>query len=132
SNASAAVVFYDQLLTQLRAVPGVREVGLVSRLPSTCDCESTTIYAEGRPFPQPGQETLAHFRVVSPEYFGTMSMRMLAGRRLEQDDNANSSSVAVVSDGMARLFWATPREAIGKRFGNGRPGQQNSWTTVRS
>jgi predicted permease len=88
------------------------------------------IYAEGQPLPQPGQETPAHFRVVSPEYLDTMSMRMSAGRRFDHEDNAESSPVAVVSEQMARVLWTTPRDAIGKRFGIGRPGPQNPWITV--
>src|SRR5438105_7794127 len=88
ANASSTVVFLDQLLARIPNVPGVRQAGLASRLPGTCDCESNMVYAEGRPLPQPGQETLAHFRVVSPDYFDTMSIHLLAGRKLDRHDDA--------------------------------------------
>jgi putative ABC transport system permease protein len=56
-------------------------------------------------------------REISPNYFRTMGIPLLAGRDIEYADGARRDipAVAVISRTMARLFW--PGEnALGKRF----------------
>jgi len=45
------------------------------------------------------------FDVATPEYLGTMGMRMVAGRWIEPQDRAGTAPVLVVNEALAALYW---------------------------
>jgi putative ABC transport system permease protein len=71
--------------------------------------------AEGRPEPPAGADVGAQWVIVTPDYFRTLGIPVLAGRAFEQRDAAETTPVIIVSKGFAaRMF---PNEsAIGKRI----------------
>jgi hypothetical protein len=54
--------------------------------------------------------------VVSPDYFRTLAIGIIAGREFEDRDDVAASPVAFVNETLARRFWGTPTEAIGRRL----------------
>ncbi|HUU35843.1 MAG TPA: FtsX-like permease family protein, partial [Vicinamibacterales bacterium] len=63
-----------------------------------------------------GDDTVeADWNVVSPEYFETVRMRLVAGRGLRPSDEAGSRPVAVVNESFARAAWPGA-PAVGQRF----------------
>jgi putative ABC transport system permease protein len=52
---------------------------------------------------------------VSPGYFETMRIPLLAGRPIDSFDRTGSKRVAVISEAMAREMWPG-QQALGKRF----------------
>jgi predicted permease len=57
------------------------------------------------------------WNVVSPSYFETLRLPLLAGRAVAPSDDERAPAVAVVNEAMVRRFW--PGEVpIGRRFGN--------------
>ncbi len=52
---------------------------------------------------------------MSPDYFETLRIPLVAGRVINRFDNANSAPVAVITEAMARQFWPG-EDALGKRF----------------
>jgi predicted permease len=123
--------FYQQLLDRIRALPGVHTAAGISFLPLTLQGRTTGIFIEGHPPAQPGQLPFADFRSVSPDYFSTMRIPLLAGRDFSWSDTPQTSLVAVVSETMAHDFWPS-ESGVGKRFSLGGPGQQppTPWITV--
>ena len=62
----------------------------------------------------PGNEPSAEILTVSPEYFGTMGIRLLAGRSFTPQDTPGHPTALVINQIMAQRFW--PGEsALGKR-----------------
>jgi putative ABC transport system permease protein len=55
------------------------------------------------------------YRAVSPQYFETMRIPVLAGRAFKQSDTAASPPVAIVSESVARAWW-NGRSPIGDRI----------------
>jgi predicted permease len=55
------------------------------------------------------------FKLVSPEYFEVLGLRVLRGRRFTDDERSVASGVAVVSDRTARELWPD-RQAVGQRL----------------
>ena len=43
--------------------------------------------------------------LVSPEYFGTVGLRLVAGRTFEPTDRAGMAQVALVNRTMGRVVW---------------------------
>src|SRR5258708_16122019 len=56
---------------------------------------------------------------VSPGYFSSMGMPLLAGRELSDADRAGTQKVAVVNESFARHFFDDPQHALEHYFGNG-------------
>ncbi len=53
---------------------------------------------------------------VSPGFFSTVGMTLLAGRDVTEQDNEHTARVAVVNETMARQYWHTAN-VVGQRFG---------------
>jgi putative ABC transport system permease protein len=100
--------FYQQVQNQIQAMPGVRSVGAVSRLPLS-DGNS------GRSFKVPGsdQDYDADIRVSTPSYFHTMAIPLLKGRNFTEQDARGSVEVAVVNETLARTVFPG-QDPIGK------------------
>jgi putative ABC transport system permease protein len=115
------VNFFDQLLQRLRATPGVIDASAINDLPLAGGggwAEEVTL--EGRDAAPSGTPLPADVNAVTPRYFHTMGIPLLAGRDFtEQDRGAfwlgESPWTLIVNETFARRCW--PNEnPIGKRF----------------
>ena len=112
-RAKTRTPFLKAVLSQLRAVPGISSVGLISAMPLEGQSWIDDLNPVGRP---PGRQApIANLRWVSPGYFETMRMKLVAGRFLNDADGPRNN--AVISETAARLAW--PGEnALGHKFNN--------------
>jgi hypothetical protein len=53
---------------------------------------------------------------VTPGYFRTLRIPIVAGREFDDRDGASADDVAVVNETFARRFWGSAAAAVGKRF----------------
>jgi putative ABC transport system permease protein len=104
------VVFFEQLIERLRALPGVEYVGAVSTAPMSGALVREIIAIPGRVL-TPTEEAV-DLDVVTPDYFRAMRIRLLKGRSFTAADRAGSRPVAIVDESMARYYWG--RDAVGK------------------
>ena len=105
---------YDEFMPQVAALPGVQSVAGIDNLPMEGGSEQP-IAVEGRPAEVFALQRNVSVRQITPEYFRTMGIPMVAGRDLQATDTSGMEHNVVISQAMARLFW--PGEnAIGKRF----------------
>ena len=108
-------VFFDRAIAGIRALPGVRSAAGVSFLPMAGPGIGTGFYRLDRPRPADGQVPATQVRPVTPEFFRTMGIPQRAGRDFTVADTAESPSVAIVSEGLARTFFPG-EDAIGRRL----------------
>ena len=102
----------DRLLTRIAAVPGV-EAAAVNRCVPFTGCSNTTLFLPDRDIDRANAPGVGR-HYISPDYFRTLGIPLLAGRALSFADRAGSPPVAIVNASGARRFW--PGEsAIGKR-----------------
>ncbi|HJR40437.1 MAG TPA: ABC transporter permease [Gemmatimonadaceae bacterium] len=112
-NDTVRLAFFEEVERRVAAIPGVQTVGAISFLPLSGLRSASSFLVEGFPAPPPGEEPVGDMRAVTPGYFQAMGIAIKAGRPLLVTDGAESPSVAVVSETLARTFW--PNEsAIGK------------------
>jgi putative ABC transport system permease protein len=127
--------FYDRMLTDVHALPGVRSAAV-----------STGIPLQGgfrMPFSIPGQPPVdaknrpsARVNVVTPEYLGLMGMRITQGRGITAADRQGGQLVAVVNETFVkRVFGATDpltqRLELGRIVpGANQPGEPQVWQIV--
>src|SRR5262245_5633010 len=106
--------FYEQAMTRIAALPGVESVALATRVPLQLNPNNWEIWIPGRHRPGEHGETV-EVTTVSPEYFRTVGVGIVAGRAFTADDRLDTPRVAIVNETFARRFW--PGEsAIGKIF----------------
>ena len=107
--------FQRELLTRVRAVPGVRHAALADMIPVDLHFTRTRVYADTG---APRRETRAPvtmFSRVTPGYFQTMATRLEEGREFTAFDVEGSAPVAIVNRTAARRLWPGER-AIGRRL----------------
>jgi len=117
--------FYQQLLGRMRALPGVQSVGATSILPlSGVSAPPSNFEIEGRA-PAPGQVPPHGDRwAITADYFQTMQIPLLRGRAFTESDQAESQTVAIIDESMARQHWPD-ENPIGKRLSFQRDPQGN-------
>lgn len=106
--------FFENLVRQVSALPGVTSAGVTSHLPLSGDILFLRYTIQGQSA-DPSQNPDAGVRVVSPDYFKAMGVRLVDGRFLNERDNDQSPSVALINETMRRRFW--PNESpLGKQL----------------
>ena len=120
------VAFYDDALRLIGALPGVSDAGAAVTLPIGGDDFAAGFAIEGAPLAPPGQEPRAGYQVVTPRYFRTMGIPILAGRDFAASDTRDTQPVVLVNRTFARQQWRDA-DPIGKRLRIGRDGR---WMTV--
>jgi putative ABC transport system permease protein len=108
--------FFVSALDALRVEPGVVSVALAANTPmSLVPGRSREFEIEG--YAARKNEDLRFLvNIVSPDYFGTLRIPILAGRQMSATDDRSSRSVAIVNETLARRFWRSPQDALGKRL----------------
>src|SRR5262249_4641034 len=126
------VAFLDTLVSRLRVLPGVQNVGGTSDLPLTEGPPDGTyiLFSPGESLPRsiPEFERLfrqrertgsAYYTTAGPGYFETLGIPLVRGRSFDQRDAQDSPPAAIISDSLAREKWPG-QDPVGRliEFGN--------------
>ena len=103
-NQAAKARFFDQLLAQARALPGVESAGLIYGLPLSGRISSLSVNVVGAPPASPGETVSAGYSQISDGYFRTLNMPLLQGRDFNELDRANSPNVVIVDEAFIKNF----------------------------
>jgi predicted permease len=127
-DAPRSRAFFEQLTDDLRAVPGVREVGLASMAIIQNNEWDSTITVEGYT-PKPGDEAQPYMNAIGPGYFAALGVPVVAGRDFTRqdtdmvkhgpDEDDWTARVAIVNEKFARRFFGDAQKALGRRVGFG-------------
>ena len=123
---TARALFFERLLSELRAVPGVEASALVGAIPLSGNWGSTGYEIEGRPLAPDAAPLSAEANAATDGFFATMHIPMLAGRDFEAVDRLGSPRVAIINQTLAHRAWPEVN-AVGKRL---RLSGDTVWTTV--
>jgi predicted permease len=102
---------YDQLQSALRALPGVRSVGLTRTMLLSGSTSQTSMFIQGH-----SEENSIHVMLVTPEFFDTMEIPVLRGRAFTRLDTRTSPKVAIINEIAARTLFKDV-DPIGQRVG---------------
>lgn len=105
-NHNRQMVFYNQLLSEVKALPGVESAGSINKLPFSGTWTNSQFEIADMPAnPGDSQGPSADYRTVSPGYFETMRIPLVRGRTFSDLDVQNSEPVAIISASeVARYF----------------------------
>jgi putative ABC transport system permease protein len=117
--------FYRELLPRMSSIPGVVAASGTTILPMQGN-NNTFFEIPGRESANLEQRPLTEVRWVSPEYFSTMGIDLLAGRVFGREDRIDTRPVVLVNEELANLhfpgedpvgrqieYWGVTREIIG-------------------
>jgi putative ABC transport system permease protein len=112
----AALIRFDrQLQGRLAAIPGVTTVGATSLLPLTTGLSTAEFRVVGRPPPRTADVPSANYRVITPNFFDAMGIRLLRGRSVDERDDDNHPLAVVVNATLADAFFPDHR-VLGQRL----------------
>src|SRR6266542_4198442 len=104
----------DRIEAEVTAVPGVASVGWASSLPlDFFGSGGLTFEIVGDPPVEQSQRPGTEYQVVSPTYFSTLDLPIVAGRDFDRRDTRDGVSVCIVNEAFARSFQG--RSPIGQR-----------------
>jgi putative ABC transport system permease protein len=123
--------FYDDLMTRLRGIPGVANVGGVNSFPLRGGGSNGVFIVMSRMderidysqlatiMKDPERSGFADYRVASNGYFRAMGIPLLRGRLFDDRDGPDAPHAAVISQSLAEREWPTS-DPIGRiiQFGN--------------
>ena len=127
-DAASVARFVQQLLERVRAVPGVVSAGTVTVLPLSGSGSNSGHVVEDHPIPPGGIPFILPTRHVSPGYFETLGIPLVAGRTFDRIDAARTSDSVVISQALAERFWPG-KSPLGKRVFRGID-VKDRWFTV--
>ncbi len=120
-DRSQRTEFYDRLKQDVRALPGVLDVGGVNCPPSAGDCGDFWYSVLDHPAPARGDVPVALFNFADENYFRTMRIRLRAGRAFADTDRTADPPAAIVNETFARKWWPSSRLAVGQQIKYGGP-----------
>jgi len=127
------VLFVNQTLARLKAMPGVESAAFVAPMPFSGGNVGSDFRIEGRPQPEPGSEPEASNRSVTPEYFQAMKIALLKGRYFTDQDKREGVGAAIINQAFARRYFPD-QDPIGQHLShigaNQNEGDPEQWQIV--
>lgn len=126
-GVAARVAFARDVSERLAGLPGVAAVGVTTTFPVGTSNTLALLQLEDRE-PRPDEQVVVNYRFVTPSFFESMGIPLVAGRGFDNGDDERGRSVAVVSRSMAARYWQ-PASAVGQRLRSARA-PDGDWATV--
>ena len=97
--------FLDEMLREVRVLPGVTAASVATNIPFGGTNSSTVIMPEGYG-PTAGESLLAPLmNIAGPDYFETMGIPLLAGRTFDETDTEAAGNVIILDEWLANRYF---------------------------
>ncbi len=106
--------FFENVLQQVRALPGVQTVGAIDNLPLNGG-GTNTFHVDGQPEPDPARRPEAVMRAVAGDYFRALGIKLLDGRVFDARDDSAAMQAIVISEAVVRRY-ITSKRAVGAQI----------------
>ncbi|HEX3555461.1 MAG TPA: ABC transporter permease [Thermoanaerobaculia bacterium] len=104
-ESHSRLVFYQQVMERIAALPGVSHVGAIDQPPLKWPATVSSFGIVGRPKPPAGEEHQANVRALQGNYFGAMEIPLLRGRIFTDNEILQKAMIAVVNKELADKYW---------------------------
>ena len=119
---SAVTALYKRLLDTLASQPGVQSVGMTDA-PVLVQWDNTFSIEVPGYQAQEGERMSFEWDHVTPSYFSTLRLPLLAGRVFNDADTPTSNKVVIVNESFVRKFFGNPEQSLGRTFTVGKAKQ---------
>ncbi|HXA00204.1 MAG TPA: ABC transporter permease [Candidatus Dormibacteraeota bacterium] len=114
-DAQRAQNFEDELITRVKALPGVESAAFARSTPMSYGSYSSTPIAVDGYQPAPDEQPTVEYNEVGPDYFLTMGIAVASGREFTRADDEKAAPVAIVNETMAARYWRG-KNPVGERL----------------
>jgi predicted permease len=116
-SVPAGVMFYQNLMSKLRVLPGVESVTIMDERLGSWSSNNSDMFVDGK-LPQvvDGASRTVRWNVAGPDFFRTLGVPVLSGRDFADSDTATSPLVGIVNEEFARRFLPN-QNPLGHTFG---------------
>jgi putative ABC transport system permease protein len=108
------LAFYDRVVADVRALPGVASAAYGSTLPFMSP-GNTRWFAIDGVTPDAGDPTDTLYRVGTGDYLRTLGVQLVEGRLLDDRDGDDAPAAVVINETFARRYWPG-RSPLGSRM----------------
>jgi len=113
-----------RMTERLESLPGIRAAATISTLPLQHGL-MTFFTVEGSEAPQDASSrAMAHWRMISANYFEAMGIPLIRGRTFAETDTADGEPVIIVNEALVRKYFAG-EDPIGRGLQSGPPSPEN-------
>jgi predicted permease len=121
------MALYQQIREKLRTIPGVRNVTLSNT--GLFSGDSVDQISIDSPTPQKREAMRSLWTLVGPDYFETLGIPLLRGRKIDAADAAHGARVCVVNEKFAKFFFPDA-DPIGKHVTDEYPTTRETYEIV--
>lgn len=126
STISAQNIFFEQILSNLRILPGVLGAGEISDTPLKGNNPTFEFVLDGLIHRSADPPVQAGLRLISTGYLQTAGIPLLHGRDFTGGDRTGAVPVAIINQAMAHRYWPG-LDPIGRRL---RVKDEQQWITI--
>ncbi|MBV9272930.1 MAG: ABC transporter permease [Verrucomicrobia bacterium] len=116
ANDSDRKIFFDNLLTKVKQLPGVVTAGINDCLPFW-NTDYETLCIAGQPVTEPGRLPWMQRQIVSPDYFRALGIPLLRGRFFDNRDQPGAENTVIINESIAQRYFPG-QDPIGKQLDN--------------
>ncbi len=127
TQAEQVVRTEHAIADRIAAISGVTAVGLTTAVPMSGSRDFNPIYASDHTYKEGELAPMRNNKFVSPGYFSTMGIPLIAGRDVTWPEEYERRNVVIISENFAREYWGLPADAIGKLI---RVGSTDDWHEI--
>jgi predicted permease len=112
----ALALAHQEILTRISEIPGVVSASAAASVAMESWEAWENAFMEDFPVAEGDPLPLRRLNWLSPGHFLTLENPLVAGRDFQWSDVLDRNHVAIVSAAFASEYWASPEQALGKRF----------------
>jgi predicted permease len=120
--------FYERVSGRLKALPGVKSVGMINYLPLGPDSTSKSRFVIEGDTPSDRGFPVAELRFTNPDYFHAMRIPLLKGRLFKRWEEEQKFAIIIGSTLANRYF--PNQNPLGKRLNLDPEGMQPTWCAI--
>jgi predicted permease len=126
-NDDTAVHTQEAILRRIAAIPGVTSAAYANSVPMNGNEWQDPILAQDRNYSDGAMPPLRRFKFAAPGFFSTLGIPLIAGRDYTWAETYQRIPVGIVSANLAREYWGSPANALGKHI---RVSSNDDWREI--
>jgi putative ABC transport system permease protein len=129
---ASRTLFFDRLLDELRALPGVDAASAVETLPLAGSNSWRGVTVEGIPLEEPDRRQSVGYMQIEDQYFEALDIPLVSGRTIGAADLEEGANVIAVNQSFVERYWPKGEDPLGRRvrFGWGEQTAEQPWLTI--
>jgi putative ABC transport system permease protein len=114
-QTAAQSEFVENSIERIGQIPGIESVAAITQVPLSQGGRTTVKFQPVDRVMHLADSPWAAYRAISPGYFSTMGISLIAGRPFNETDNDGAPRVILVNQRLATLIWPG-QDAVGKQL----------------